>query len=89
MCEGCIGNRHTSSKLYMSTVDETSASDTITEIDVPAIEESNIVAEVEAPLDVDVPSEVLAMDGVQSEDEAHNAERPARKSLKKKPKQRF
>lgn len=72
LCEECTGNRHTVS-LFMSTVDETSAADT----DAPAAE---------APADIDVPSEVLAMDGVQSEDEAHNAERPARKSLKKKPK---
>lgn len=34
--------------------------------------------------DEDVPAEVEAMDGINSEDEAHNAERPARKSLKKK-----
>lgn len=75
----------------MSTVDETSA----TETDTPAAdtveatsatEDEVAVAAVEAPLDVEVPSEVLAMDGVQSEDEAHNADRPARKSLKKKPK---
>ena len=33
---------------------------------------------------LDVPEEVAALDGVLSEDEAHNAERPARKSLKKK-----
>jgi predicted RNA-binding protein with RPS1 domain len=32
----------------------------------------------------EVPGEVAAMDGIESEDEAHNAERPARKSLKKK-----
>jgi predicted RNA-binding protein with RPS1 domain len=57
----------------MSTVDETSA-ETVAENDVPAIDET------------DVPSAVLAMDGVQSEVEAHNSERPARKSLKKKPK---
>lgn len=31
-----------------------------------------------------VPEEVVAMDGVESQDEAHNAERPARKELKKK-----
>jgi predicted RNA-binding protein with RPS1 domain len=40
----------------------------------------------ETSYETDVPNEVLAMDGVKSEDEAHNAERPARKSLKKKPK---
>lgn len=32
----------------------------------------------------DVPAEVEALDGIADEDEAHNAERPARKSLKKK-----
>ena len=32
-----------------------------------------------------VPAEVEAMDGIADSDEAHNAERPARKSLKKKP----
>lgn len=31
-----------------------------------------------------VPEEVVAMDGVESQDEAHNADRPARKELKKK-----
>ena len=39
-------------------------------------------AEEEVP--ADVPVEVEALDGVESEDEAHNADRPARKSLKKK-----
>lgn len=34
--------------------------------------------------EADVPGEVVAMDGIENEDEAHNAERPARKSLKKK-----
>jgi len=34
--------------------------------------------------DEDVPAEVEALDGIESSDEAHNAERPARKSLKKK-----
>lgn len=32
----------------------------------------------------EIPTEVVAMDGVASPDEAHNAERPARKELKKK-----
>jgi predicted RNA-binding protein with RPS1 domain len=36
--------------------------------------------------EVDVPADVEAMDGINDEDEAHNSERPARKSLKKKPK---
>jgi predicted RNA-binding protein with RPS1 domain len=31
-----------------------------------------------------VPAEIVALDGIESEDEAHNSERPARKSLKKK-----
>lgn len=34
--------------------------------------------------DAEVPAEVEAMDGVESEEEAHNADRPARASLKKK-----
>lgn len=34
--------------------------------------------------DSDVPEEVLAMDGVESKDEAHNVDRPERKSLQKK-----
>lgn len=34
--------------------------------------------------EVEIPVEVEAMDGIANEDEAHNAERPARKSLKKK-----
>ena len=34
-----------------------------------------------------VPAEVEALDGINSEEEAHNAERPARKSLKKKNKE--
>ncbi|KAL3944405.1 MAG: hypothetical protein SGBAC_001529 [Bacillariaceae sp.] len=40
----------------------------------------------EAPTEVAeaVPAEVEAMDGIESEDEAHNADRPAREQLKKK-----
>lgn len=40
----------------------------------------------EVPSEVaeEVPSEVAAMDGIDSPDEAHNAERPARKSISKK-----
>lgn len=34
--------------------------------------------------ETEVPSEVEALDGLQGEDEAHNASRPARKSIKKK-----
>jgi predicted RNA-binding protein with RPS1 domain len=37
-----------------------------------------------AAADAEIPVEVAALDGVLSEDEAHNADRPARKSLKKK-----
>jgi hypothetical protein len=37
-----------------------------------------------AAAEVEVPAEVEKMDGIADEDEAHNAERPARKSLKKK-----
>jgi elongation factor Ts len=33
----------------------------------------------------EVPAEVVALDGIESNDEAHNAERPARAALKKKP----
>lgn len=40
--------------------------------------------EVEAPEIDDTPAEVTAMDGVESADEAHNVDRPARNSLKKK-----
>jgi len=42
------------------------------------------VAETEVDVDVDVPAEVEAMEGVESTDEAHNLERPARAALKKK-----
>jgi predicted RNA-binding protein with RPS1 domain len=42
------------------------------------------VAESEPDVADEVPSEVAAMDGVESEDEAHNMERPARQQLKKK-----
>lgn len=41
----------------------------------------------EAAVEDDVPVEVEAMDGVASEDEAHNLERPERESLKKKKKE--
>lgn len=41
------------------------------------------VAETEAAAD-DVPAEVEAMDGIESAEEAHNADRPARQQLKKK-----
>lgn len=44
-------------------------------------------AEAPASSDDDVPPEVAAMDGIASNEEAHNAERPARDSLKKKTKQ--
>ena len=86
-CEDCVVNRrqsrHHTTVSYMSTVDETSA----TETDAPNAETpAAAVAAEEASGDEKVPSEVLAMDGVQSEEEAHNADRPARKSLKKKPK---
>jgi elongation factor Ts len=40
--------------------------------------------EVEAETSENVPAEVEAMDGVDSKEEAHNVERPARESLKKK-----
>jgi predicted RNA-binding protein with RPS1 domain len=40
--------------------------------------------EVEGGVQEDVPAEVVAMDGVESEDEAHNVDRPARQQLKKK-----
>jgi 4-hydroxy-3-methylbut-2-enyl diphosphate reductase len=44
-------------------------------------------AEAPASSDDDVPPEVTAMDGIASDEEAHNAERPARDSLKKKTRQ--
>eukprot|EP00545_Synedropsis_sp_CCMP1620_P012177 CAMPEP_0119015214 /NCGR_PEP_ID=MMETSP1176-20130426/10624_1 /TAXON_ID=265551 /ORGANISM="Synedropsis recta cf, Strain CCMP1620" /LENGTH=369 /DNA_ID=CAMNT_0006968487 /DNA_START=24 /DNA_END=1130 /DNA_ORIENTATION=- len=49
-----------------------------------ATEEAAPAEEVAAPAEEEVPTEVVAMDGVESNDEAHNAERPARKELKKK-----
>jgi predicted RNA-binding protein with RPS1 domain len=45
-----------------------------TEAEAPAAEDT----------DEDVPTEVVALDGVESVEEAHNAERPARNSIKKK-----
>ena len=46
---------------------------------------SETVTEAEAAdVPADVPAEVEAMDGIESSEEAHNSERPARKSLKKK-----
>ena len=44
-----------------------------------ATDEADVPAVVE-----EIPTEVVAMDGIASEDEAHNSERPARKELKKK-----
>lgn len=41
-------------------------------------------AEIPAEVEAEVPAEVEAMDGIASNDEAHNVERPARKELKKK-----
>ena len=40
--------------------------------------------EAEAPVVEEVPTEVAAMDGIETTDEAHNADRPARKEIKKK-----
>jgi predicted RNA-binding protein with RPS1 domain len=42
-------------------------------------------AEVTIEATAEVPAEVVALDGIESTGEAHNAERPARQSLKKKP----
>ena len=42
------------------------------------------VAESDAEAPADVPAEVEALDGIESQDEAHNTERPARSQLKKK-----
>jgi elongation factor Ts len=50
----------------------------------PVAEEAVAVAEAEAT--PEVPAAVASLDGVESSDEAHNVERPARKALKKKPK---
>jgi len=52
---------------------------------VPAAETSD-AADPDASSE-DVPAEVEALDGINSEDEAHNVERPARQSLKKKTKE--
>jgi predicted RNA-binding protein with RPS1 domain len=45
-----------------------------------------IAEDVKEATEMEIPAEVQAMDGVNGETEAHNAERPARRSLKKKPK---
>jgi len=55
--------------------------------DVAETEISADAAETEIPADAaetEIPAEVEAMDGVESDDEAHNVERPARAALKKK-----
>jgi predicted RNA-binding protein with RPS1 domain len=101
-CGDCIGSsRTTTAKVYMSTMDETSAAiadtnDTpIVEAIEPVVVESSSDGDASTTttpveeakvVESDVPSEVLAMDGVQSQDEAHNVTRPARKYLTKKPK---
>lgn len=41
-------------------------------------------AEAETEAEPEVPAEVAALDGIESEEEAHNAERPARQNLQKK-----
>jgi predicted RNA-binding protein with RPS1 domain len=69
-CGACSGRRGTA--LFADVAES--------EAEVPAEVEAEVPAEVEA----EVPAEVEAMDGIASDDEAHNAERPARKELKKK-----
>jgi elongation factor Ts len=82
VCASCSGRPRTS--LFADVVDQTEAAD------VPAPEETEAVAEVAAPVETEavaVPAEVEALDGIESSEEAHNVERPARKTLqKKKPK---
>lgn len=71
------------------------APETAAVVEIPAVGEVEVAAAAKAEAVpetattaavVEVPAEVEAMDGINSEDEAHNAERPARKSLKKKAK---
>ena len=45
---------------------------------------ADVVEETPAETEEEVPSEVEALDGIESSEEAHNADRPARKSLRKK-----
>lgn len=52
----------------------------------PSCARTALFAEGDAEAAADVPAEVEAMDGVLSEDEAHNSERPARSTLQKKTK---
>jgi elongation factor Ts len=47
------------------------------------VEEVAVAAEATTP---EVPADVTSLDGVESAEEAHNVDRPARKALKKKPK---
>lgn len=70
-CSAC--SQRSRFALFTSTVDETSSEPAVAEAAVESVE-------------LDIPAEVQAMDGVNGETEAHNAERPARRSLKKKPK---
>jgi predicted RNA-binding protein with RPS1 domain len=46
---------------------------------------ADVNPDAEATAEAEVPAAVEAMDGVESNDEAHNSERPARAALKKKP----
>lgn len=89
-CPGCSMSRTT---LY-ATVEEpevaVAAPESIVAPEPVAAEEVAAPVEEEAAASVDVaaavPAEVEAMDGVNDETEAHNADRPARKAIKKKPK---
>jgi len=70
-CAACSGR--TGTALFADATEGAEAAE------VPA-EAAEVVAEAAA----EVPAEVEAMDGVESEDEAHNVDRPARQQLKKK-----
>jgi predicted RNA-binding protein with RPS1 domain len=76
-CSAC----RSGTALFADVAEEASAE---VEVEAEATTEE-VPAEVEATTE-EVPVEVEAMDGVESEDEAHNVERPARASLKKKSK---
>lgn len=50
----------------------------------PVAEGEEVTAEATQAAEEEVPAEVEAMDGIESNEEAHNSDRPARESLKKK-----
>ncbi|GKY91153.1 hypothetical protein MPSEU_000088100 [Mayamaea pseudoterrestris] len=71
----CTSCRSINSKLFMASVEEVEATTEAATTPAEAASTDD---------DVAIPEEVVALDGILSEDEAHNVERPARKSLKKK-----